>query len=115
MTSWNSGAERINGYSKDEMLGQHFSRFFTFEDQVAGKPAQLLAAARANQRFDEEAWRIRKDGTRFWASVVIEPMWDKDGPAAEANMWVTLMRLKNITAVWSGCRSHDQNGGEVCV
>jgi PAS domain S-box-containing protein len=79
VTSWNSGAERIKGYTKDEMLGQHFSRFFTFEDQVAGKPAQVLAAARANQRFDEEAWRIRKDGTRFWASVVIEPMWDNDG------------------------------------
>ena len=78
VTSWNSGAERTKGYTRDEMLGQHFSRLFTFEDQVAGKPAQVLAAARENGRFEEEAWRVRKDGTRFWASVVIEPMWDAD-------------------------------------
>jgi PAS domain S-box-containing protein len=78
VTSWNSGAERTKGYTREEMLGQHFSRFFTFEDQVAGKPAQVLAIARENRRFEEEAWRVRRDGTRFWASVVIEPMWDND-------------------------------------
>jgi PAS domain S-box-containing protein len=78
VTTWNSGAERAKGYTGDEILGQHFSRFFTLEDQAAGKPAQVLAAARGDGRFEEEGWRVRKDGTRFWADVVIEAMWNED-------------------------------------
>jgi PAS domain S-box-containing protein len=78
VTSWNPGAERAKGYARDEILGQSFSLFYTPADRAAGKPAQDLAAALADRRFESESWRVRKDGTRFWASVVIEPMWDDD-------------------------------------
>jgi PAS domain S-box-containing protein len=78
VTSWNPGAERAKGYARDEILGQSFSLFYTPADRSAGKPAQDLAAALADRRFESESWRVRKDGTRFWASVVIEPMWDDD-------------------------------------
>jgi PAS domain S-box-containing protein len=71
VASWNSGAQRAKGYSASEIIGQNFSLFFTPEDRAAGKPAQALATARANKRFEDEGWRVRKDGTRFWASVVI--------------------------------------------
>jgi len=79
VTSWNPGAERAKGYTRDEILGQHFSRFFTSEDQASFRPAHALAAARANGRFEDEGWRVRKDGSRFWASVVIDPMHDENG------------------------------------
>ena len=70
--SWNAGAERIKGYAADEIIGQHFSRFYPPEDQRAGKPAARAASARtADGRVEDEGWRVRKDGTRFWANVVI--------------------------------------------
>jgi PAS domain S-box-containing protein len=78
VTSWNPGAERAKGYTRDEIVGQNFSLFYTPEDRAAGKPAHDLASARADRRFEEESWRVRKDCTRFWATVVIEPMWDDD-------------------------------------
>jgi PAS domain S-box-containing protein len=78
VTSWNSGAERAKGYTRDEIIGQNYSRFFPPEDQAAGKPARLLAAAREIRQFGEEGWRVRKNGTQFWASVVIESMWSED-------------------------------------
>ena len=68
---WNRGAERIKGYTRAEIIGEHFSRFYTEEDRLAGVPAQALATARG-RRFEQENWRVRKDGTRFWASVVID-------------------------------------------
>jgi len=79
VTSWNPGAERAKGYARNEILGQHFSRFFTAEDQASSRPAHALAIAQANGRFEDEGWRVRKDGTRFWASVVIDSMRDKNG------------------------------------
>jgi PAS domain S-box-containing protein len=74
ISSWNPGAERIKGYSTDEILGEHFSRFYTPEDQKRGVPTKALKTARQEGRFAAEGWRVRKDGTRFWASVVIDPV-----------------------------------------
>ena len=77
--SWNPGAERIKGYSAAEIVGQHFSRFYPPEDRAAGKPAKALATAAREGKFDGEGWRLRKDGTRFWAHVVIDPIRDAAG------------------------------------
>jgi PAS domain S-box-containing protein len=74
VSNWNAGGERIKGYSADEIVGQHFSRFYTPPDQDAGKPARALQIARDTGRYEEEGWRVRKDGTFFWASVVIDPI-----------------------------------------
>jgi PAS domain S-box-containing protein len=74
VTSWNPGAERIKGYSVEEIVGQHFSRFYTEEDRAAGIPALALKTAAETGRFAAEAWRVRKDGSRFWAMVVIDPI-----------------------------------------
>ncbi len=79
ISSWNSGAARFKGYSADEILGQHFSRFYTEEDRAQGLPATALRTAAEEGRFEREGWRVRKDGTRFWAHVVIDPIRDKDG------------------------------------
>jgi len=77
--SWNVGAARLKGYSVDEILGQHFGRFYTPEDQAAGVPAIALKTARDTGRFHAEGWRVRKDGTRFWALVVIDAIRDEAG------------------------------------
>jgi PAS domain S-box-containing protein len=77
--SWNTGAERIKGYRSDEIIGRHFSAFFTEEDLAAGKPALALASALRTGRFEDEAWRVRKDGTRFWAVAVLETVRDETG------------------------------------
>jgi PAS domain S-box-containing protein len=77
--TWNPGAERIKGYTADEVLGLHFSRFFTQEDNDRGHPAELLRQAVAKERVEEEAWRVRKDGSRFWANVVITAIRDSTG------------------------------------
>jgi PAS domain S-box-containing protein len=77
--SWNQGAQRSKGYTSDEILGQHFSRFYTEEDRRAGLPAIALRTAAEEGRFEREGWRIRKDGTRFWAHVVIDPVRDEGG------------------------------------
>lgn len=76
ITSWNIGGERIKGYSPQEILGQHFSRFYTDTDRANGKPARALGIAREKGRYEEEGWRVRKDGTFFWASVVIDPIYE---------------------------------------
>src|SRR5215470_5379977 len=76
ITSWNIGGQRIKGYSADEILGQHFSRFYTETDRANGKPARALRIAREQGRYEDEAWRVRKDGTFFWASVVIDPIYE---------------------------------------
>jgi PAS domain S-box-containing protein len=76
VSSWNPGAERIKGYSTDEILGKHFSRFYTPEDRERDAPGKALETARREGRFTAEGWRLRKDGTRFWASVVIDPVKD---------------------------------------
>jgi PAS domain S-box-containing protein len=77
--SWNSGARRLKGYSREEIIGQSFSKFYTLEDQAAGIPDKALATAREEGRFHAEGWRVRKDGTRFWASVVIDAIKDENG------------------------------------
>ena len=79
VASWNSGAERIKGYRADEIVGQHFSRFYTEEDIQQGKPDSELKTATADGRFEEEGWRVRKDGSQFWADVVITAIRDKEG------------------------------------
>jgi PAS domain S-box-containing protein len=77
--SWNPGAQRIKGYGADEIIGQHFSRFYTDEDRAAGIPASALKQAREKGRFEAEGLRVRKDGTTFLASVVIDPIRDDTG------------------------------------
>jgi PAS domain S-box-containing protein len=79
VATWNRGAERINGYSADQIVGRHFSVFHTEEDQAAGVPEQMLATASSEGRFEAEGWRVRKDGTRFWSTGVIDPIRDEDG------------------------------------
>jgi PAS domain S-box-containing protein len=76
ITNWNAGAERIKGYAAPEIIGSHFSRFYTPEDVAAGVPVMALETARREGRFEAEGWRVRKDGERFWASVVIDAVYD---------------------------------------
>jgi PAS domain S-box-containing protein len=71
VSSWNSGAQRIKGYREDEIIGQHFSRFYTADDRAAGVPARALAQAASGTPYEAEGWRVRKDGSRFWASVTL--------------------------------------------
>jgi PAS domain S-box-containing protein len=77
--SWNEGAERIKGYRAEEILGQHFSRFYPDDDALRGEPHSALDAARTNGRFEVEGWRVRKNGTTFWANVVITAVRDAKG------------------------------------
>jgi PAS domain S-box-containing protein len=79
VTSWNAGAARFKGYAAEEIIGQHFSRFYTPEDQAAGLPAHALQTALTEGKFESEGWRVRKDSTRFWTSVVIDPIFDTNG------------------------------------
>src|SRR4051812_18909790 len=71
---WNPGAQRPKGYTSSEIIGHHFSRFYTEEDRKAGIPALALETASREGKFASEGWRVRKDGTRFWAYVVIDPI-----------------------------------------
>ena len=79
VTTWNPGAQSIKGYDPDEIIGQHFSRFYTPEDIQLGVPKLALAEAAKKGRFEAEGWRMRKDGSRFWASVVIDRITDEAG------------------------------------
>ena len=79
VTSWNSGAQNIKGYTADEIIGQHFSKFYTKEDIQAGKPDYELKIAAAQGWIEDEGWRIRKDGSRFWASVVVTAVRNAEG------------------------------------
>jgi PAS domain S-box-containing protein len=79
IASWNAGAEQIKGYREEEILGQHFSVFYPPEDIAAGKPARELEQAIAEGRLEDEGWRLRKDGTRFWANIVITAIYDETG------------------------------------
>jgi PAS domain S-box-containing protein len=76
VTNWNTGAERIKGYLASEIVGEHFSRFYTPEDIATGMPVKALDAARREGRYEAEGWRCRKDGSRFWAGVVIDAIYD---------------------------------------
>ncbi len=79
ITNWNSGAQRMKGYAAEEIIGEHFSRFYTAEDRANGAPMQGLRTAEQTGKFETEGWRLRKDGTRFWASVVIDAIRDDNG------------------------------------
>jgi len=79
IVSWNKGAQKIKGYTAKEIIGQHFSCFYTSEDIERGKPNEELTFAAAEGRWEEEGWRLRKDGSRFWADVVITALHDQDG------------------------------------
>ena len=76
VTSWNIGGQRIKGYAPAEIIGQHFSRFYTEVDRANGKPLRALRIACEQGRYEEDGWRVRKDGTFFWASVVIDPIYE---------------------------------------
>jgi PAS domain S-box-containing protein len=79
VNSWNSGAQHFKGYAAGEIIGQHFSCFYTPEDRAAGLPAQALRTALEEGKFEAEAWRVRKDGSLIWAHVVIDPIYDDAG------------------------------------
>ena len=79
VANWNAGAERIKGYTSDEIIGQHFSIFYTPEDRAAGAPERVLKSVRRDGRYEAESWRVRKGGERFWASVVIDAVRDDRG------------------------------------
>ena len=79
VTSWNSGARRVKGYAAPEIVGSHFSKFYTEDDRRAGLPARALKTAEAEGKFESEGWRVRNDGSRFWAHVVIDPIRSPDG------------------------------------
>jgi len=79
VSSWNLGAQRIKGYTPAEIIGQHFSRFYSEEDKANDMPAQALKIAEREGRFEREGWRVRKDGTKFWANVIIDAILDDDG------------------------------------
>lgn len=79
VASWNSGAQRIKGYTAEEIIGHHFSRFYIESDRLARKPEKVLARAAEHGRVEQEGWRVRKDGSRFWASVTVTAIRDHDG------------------------------------
>jgi PAS domain S-box-containing protein len=79
VTSWNAGAQRFKGYTEHEIIGAHFSRFYTPEDQAGGLPARALGIALSEGKYEAEGWRVRKDGARFWAHVVIDPIYNEEG------------------------------------
>lgn len=79
ITNWNAGAQAIKGYSAEDIIGQHFSIFYTPEDKENGEPAKALETALREGKYEREAWRLRKDGTRFWASIVIDPIYADNG------------------------------------
>ena len=79
VTSWNTGAERIKGYRAKEIIGQHFERFFTEEDRAIGLPSTALKTAAENGRFESEGWRVREDGSLFWANAIVNAIHDDRG------------------------------------
>jgi PAS domain S-box-containing protein len=82
VSNWNAGGQRIKGYLPDEIIGENFSKFYTPADRAAGKPQRALKIAQETGHYVEEGWRVRKDGTFFWASVVIDPIYDDEGRLA---------------------------------
>lgn len=88
--TWNLGAQRIKGYAADEIIGSHFSRFYTAEDREADRPRFVLQRATEYGRFEDEGWRVRKDGSRFWADVVITAL--RDDPSSPPYAFVKITR-----------------------
>ena len=99
VTSWNAGAQRIKGYQADEIIGQHFSRFYTEEDRQNDVPAAVLAQAASTGKFEGEGWRVRKDGTHFWANVLLDAIIGPDGEVIGfAKVTRDLTEKRNIDA-----------------
>ncbi|RTL48695.1 MAG: PAS domain-containing sensor histidine kinase [Bradyrhizobiaceae bacterium] len=103
VTTWNSGAQRIKGYTPDEIIGQHFSRFFTEEDQKAGLPERVLGIAARDGKFESEGWRVRKDGSRFWGSAVVDAIRNDDG-----SLFGFAKIIRDITELRDAQRALDQ-------
>jgi PAS domain S-box-containing protein len=103
VVSWNPGAQRIKGYTSAEIIGEHFSRFYTDEERAAGIPEQALRIAAETGRFATEAWRVRKDGSRFWAMVVIDPIYQDNKLIGFAKITrdVTEQRVAQLAALES--------------
>ncbi len=99
ISTWNAGAERIKGYAADEIIGRHFSVFYTRESVQSGWPEHELKVATAEGRFEDEGWRVRKDGSRFWASVVITTLRDEQG---------LLLGFSKITRDLTGRREYEE-------
>ena len=99
VASWNTGAHLIKGYSREEILGKHFSIFYTAEDKAREWPAAELKRAMMDGRFEDEGWRVRKDGSRFWANVIITALRDEHG---------TLLGYSKITRDLSENRRHQE-------
>src|ERR687886_2956118 len=97
--SWNLGAERLKGYAADEIIGRHFSIFYTPDAVQSGWPAHELEVATVEGRFEDEGWRVRKDGSRFWANVVITALRDEEGK---------LLAFSKITRDMSERRLHEE-------
>ncbi len=76
VASWNAGAERLKGYAADDVIGRHFSMFYSPEDVQREAPREALAAAAAGGRYERECWRVRKDGSQFWANLVVTALRD---------------------------------------
>jgi PAS domain S-box-containing protein len=89
IASWNAGAQRIKGYAPEEIIGKSYSAFFSEEDRLAGKPNKILSRVRTEGRYQEEGWRLRKDGSRFWASVTVTALRD---PAGELQGFAKITR-----------------------
>jgi PAS domain S-box-containing protein len=104
--SWNPGAERLKGYRESEIVGRHFSTFYTAEDLEIGKPAHELDVAARVGRVEDEGWRVRKDGTRFWANVVITALHDGDG---------TILGFAKITRDLTLRRNAEQQARELAA
>jgi len=106
VVSWNAGAQRLKGYTEEEILGQHCSRFYSAEDAERGKPDQDLAAVTAKGRFEDEGWRARKDGSAFWANEVFTAIRDRDGNLRGfANLTQDLTERRKVEAELTNART----------
>ena len=108
IVSWNPGAQRFKGYAAQEIIGQHFSRFYTPEDKATDLPRRALETAAKEGKFESEGWRVRKDGTRFWAHVVIDPIFDPQTRAVTGFAKITRDLTQRNAAAEKLRRSEEQ-------
>lgn len=101
VVSWNPGGQRIKGYTASEIIGQHFSRFYTPEDRAGGLPQRTLEEAAREGRHTAEGWRVRKDGSRFWASVVVDAITATAGWSASPRSPATSPSAASPSSSWS--------------
>ena len=105
--TWNTGARLIKGYSASEIIGRHYELFFTPEDRADGRPEKALVVARTSGRYEDEGWRVRKDGSRFWASAVIDQIVDESGQLV--GFAKVTRDLTEKRAVYEALRQRDRN------